>query len=78
MAKKKASKSRMSANMKKIYDNDAYVIATAMRLYESGQKTSPVAIYHAIKGKLKLPGMYDFDSGDAIKQIMHEEGWIRE
>ena len=76
MAKKKTTKSGTAANVKKIYHNDSYVIATAMRLYQSGQRTSPISIYHEIKGKLKLPSMYDFASGDAIKEIMKEEGWI--
>ena len=76
--KKKAAKTGMSPVVKKIYANDDYVIAVAMRLYNSGLKSSPIAIYHGIKEKLKLPTMYDFAAGDAIKQIMHEEGWIRE
>ena len=33
MAKKKTTKSGTAANVKKIYHNDSYVIATAMRLY---------------------------------------------
>jgi hypothetical protein len=76
--KKKTAKGGMSENAKKIYQNDDYVIRVAMQLYDSGQKTSPIAIYHAVKEKLKLPAMYNFDSGDAIKQILHEEGWIQE
>lgn len=66
------------AKIRKIYNDSAYIERLAQRMYDSGEGVSITKIYHSIKGRLGLPGHYEFDSGDAIKDILREAGWVKE
>ena len=60
-----------------IWRNSEMIEDLADKMWRGGQKVSITNIYHAIKGELGLPGHYDFDYGDAIREVLHDAGWGR-
>jgi hypothetical protein len=83
MAKKKKAKRRVPMSPEKrakfvaVWSNSEYIENTAMEMWRAGKIVSITNLYHAIKGPLGLPGHYDFDYGDALKEVLKEAGWIR-
>jgi hypothetical protein len=78
MASKKPKKSEDKKELiRRIYAEQDLIELKAQRMYDTGQGVSITKMYHEIKDKLGLPGHYDFDYGDAIKDILREAGWVQ-
>lgn len=58
-----------------IWRHSEMIADTADKMWRAGQKVSITNIYHTIKDELGLPGHYDFDYGDAIREVLHDAGW---
>lgn len=61
--------------VRKILKNSTYIEEVAWKMYDRGERVSITNVYHAVKGKLGLPGAYDFDLGDAIRSILKDANW---
>jgi hypothetical protein len=62
-------------DIRKILKNREYIEGVAWRMYDRGEGVSITKVYHEIKSKLKLPGAYDFDLGEAIRTILQGANW---
>lgn len=60
-----------------IWKNSELVEDAALHLFNEGQRVSITNVYHTIKGPLHLQGHYDFDYGDAIREVLHDAGWVK-
>lgn len=73
--KKSGEAGSKKEDVRKILKNSTYIEEVAWQMYDRGERVSITSVYHTVKGKLKLPGAYDFDLGDTIKSILKDANW---
>lgn len=61
LGKKKKSSDSKRDDIRKILKNSTYIEEVAYGMYDRGERVSITNVYHTVKGKLGLPGAYDFD-----------------